>query len=174
MIRPAEKEDAFAVASIHVKAWQRAYRGIVPDKWLDSLSAPAREARWKKIISDGTETVLVALNENHCTVGWASYGPCRDTGSVNGEIYGIYIRPESWRKGYGRALMNRAETALRSEGFEAVSLWVLKKNTPAAEFYLAAGFSKEGKEKTLTIGGRKLSVVKYIKHSAAGPENSDR
>jgi hypothetical protein len=37
-VRPATPDDADAIASVHVRSWQAAYRGIVPDAMLDALS----------------------------------------------------------------------------------------------------------------------------------------
>lgn len=30
-LRPAQPEDALAVARVHVRSWQAAYRGLLPD-----------------------------------------------------------------------------------------------------------------------------------------------
>ena len=49
-IRPAHVGDAAAIASVHMRAWQQAYRGIVPDEYgrvtLWVLSANARAVRF--------------------------------------------------------------------------------------------------------------------------------
>jgi GNAT superfamily N-acetyltransferase len=36
-LRPAEPEDAMAVARVHVRSWQAAYRALLPDDYLDQL-----------------------------------------------------------------------------------------------------------------------------------------
>jgi hypothetical protein len=48
MIRSATPGDARAIATIHVEAWRAAYRGIVPDEYLDSLSIDGRESTWRQ------------------------------------------------------------------------------------------------------------------------------
>jgi hypothetical protein len=35
LLRPAEPADAMAVARVHVRAWQIAYRTLLPDEYLD-------------------------------------------------------------------------------------------------------------------------------------------
>ena len=47
MIRPAIPADARPIAEVHVRTWQEAYRGIVPDAVLDALDVDDRERRWK-------------------------------------------------------------------------------------------------------------------------------
>ena len=46
-IRPAEPEDALAVARVHVRTWQAAYRSLLPDHYLDQLRAEDRAARYQ-------------------------------------------------------------------------------------------------------------------------------
>ena len=50
--RSAEAGDETAIAEVHVLAWQNAYRGIIPDTYLDGLSVPKRTAVWQQIISE--------------------------------------------------------------------------------------------------------------------------
>jgi hypothetical protein len=42
-VRPARPDDALPVAGVHVRSWQAAYRGLLPDDYLDGLRA---EERW--------------------------------------------------------------------------------------------------------------------------------
>lgn len=41
-LRKATPADALAIATINVRAWQDAYRGLLPDSYLDGLSVPDR------------------------------------------------------------------------------------------------------------------------------------
>ena len=45
-LRPAVLSDANAIAEVHVRAWRETYRGIMPDKVLDELSAERSAERW--------------------------------------------------------------------------------------------------------------------------------
>ena len=44
-IATATSEDCRAIAEVHVESWQRAYKGILPEQYLASLSVAEREAR---------------------------------------------------------------------------------------------------------------------------------
>ena len=43
-IRAAVGDDAPAIADVHVRAWQAAYRGIIEDEYLDGLSVDEQRA----------------------------------------------------------------------------------------------------------------------------------
>src|SRR6201986_2388512 len=42
LLRPAEPDDAAAVARVHVCSWQIAYRGLLPEEYLDALAPEDR------------------------------------------------------------------------------------------------------------------------------------
>lgn len=43
-VRYARPDDASALASVHVGTWQVAYRGLLPDAYLSTMSVGARAA----------------------------------------------------------------------------------------------------------------------------------
>ncbi|HUF94538.1 MAG TPA: hypothetical protein VMO52_00495 [Acidimicrobiia bacterium] len=46
--RTPEVRDAADLGSVHVRAWQAAYRGgLMPDEYLESLSAEQRAEMWR-------------------------------------------------------------------------------------------------------------------------------
>jgi hypothetical protein len=49
-IRRAVADDARGIAQVHVKSWQAAYRGLLPQSYLDALSVEQREAFWVQVI----------------------------------------------------------------------------------------------------------------------------
>ncbi len=51
IIRDAELGDARGIAEIHVRYWQAAYAGIVPDEDLARLSVDQREQFWMHVLS---------------------------------------------------------------------------------------------------------------------------
>src|ERR1700694_1830010 len=64
-IRQARPEDARAIARVHIKSWQQAYRGQLPDSFLEALDASfeRRTTLWAEQIDGSYESgrrVLVA------------------------------------------------------------------------------------------------------------------
>ena len=51
-IVPADETHADELASLHVKAWKKAYTGIVPKEYLDSLSIKNRKERFLQAVKD--------------------------------------------------------------------------------------------------------------------------
>jgi len=169
-IRSATPVDARAIATIHVAAWQAAYRGIVPDEYLRSLSIDGRASAWQQNLLAADSSTWVA-QESDAIVGWTSVGPSRDADADTsaGEIWAVYVAPACWGKGVGRSLCVHAEQHLRTEGFIAVSLWVLKDNERAVKFYQSNGFVLDiGATKYIERGGKTLSEVRFTKQLFAG------
>ena len=165
VVRPATLEDSRAIAEIHVRSWQTAYRDIVPPAFLDSLSVEQRERGWRQRLERDTSGTSV-LEERGEVLGWVSAGPSRDGDafSSTSELWAIYVAPEHWRRGMGQRLWSDAEEQLRRAGFLDVTLWVFKENAGALRFYGANGFVVDpGVEKTVELGGAALIEVRLRK-----------
>ena len=80
-----------------------------------------------------------------------------------GEIYAIYVAPERWGTGVGRALMTAARDALAAAGNAEIRLWVLAENARARRFYERAGMVTDGALGTFTPAGStvELAEVRY-------------
>lgn len=145
MIRPATAADAAAIGEVHVASWQAAYAGLIPDDFLARLSAETRAASWARRIGDGGP-VLVA-EEDGVIAGFAAYGP--------GQLFALYLLPEFWGRGLGRALHDRVVEEL--SGDSAV-LWVLATNERAKAFYVRRGWVADGASQTETIDNGRVTL----------------
>jgi ribosomal protein S18 acetylase RimI-like enzyme len=163
-IRPAVAADARPVATVHVQSWQSAYRGILPDAYLESLSIDAREAVWSSVIDKGSPELWVAEIDSH-VVGWSVFGASRDPDAraQTGELEAIYVLPQYWKTGTGRELWLLTRRRLVERGFATATLWVLADNHRAIHFYRAAGFAPEaGSERQIDRAGRALREIRYV------------
>lgn len=166
MIRAATISDVEAIASIHVRGWQQAYRGQLPDDFLDSLSVAQREVSWADLLCKAGATVFVVVSATDQVEGFIHYGASRDPEAdekCDGEIYAVYLLPAVLGQGKGRELMVFAERSLRSAGYREVVLWVLESNIRARAFYEMGGFQSEGLEKHLVIGAASYAERRYRK-----------
>ena len=150
-VRPATADDARAIASVHVRAWEAAYRGILPDDVLDGLSVDAREVVWREWLSepDATRLTLVAAGDDARISGFCTAAlPSRDDDARErtAEIAATYVDPRLWRTGVGTALLDAALAELRAGGYEHATLWVLRDNALARRFYARYGFRPDGRE----------------------------
>jgi GNAT superfamily N-acetyltransferase len=164
-VRPATLNDAEAIATVHVRSWQSAYRGLMPDDLLDSLSVERRAAAWRSIMkADAGWNALLVLEDGEGIEGFAHLCAARFAGAPaqTGEITAIYLEPALWGRGAGRALMDAAVQCLAEEGFTEAILWVLVGNERARRFYEAAGWACDGTEKSERVGvagGTSVAIV---------------
>ena len=169
-VRPARLGDEQAIAEVHVRTWQVAYRGQVPDEFLDELSIAPRIAVWRSVLADPQPPANQAfvLEEDQRVVGFAHVMPSRDNdaGADAGELTAIYVDPQRWRAGGGRLLLDHAMTALRAAGFSVATLWVLGTNDGPRRFYEALGWVPDGAAKDEQREGFTLHEVRYGRSTA--------
>jgi GNAT superfamily N-acetyltransferase len=159
-IRVATAADAHAIETIRIRGWRRAYRHVFPPDDLDAV--PVDAARWRARLETPPPgwTTFVAETDLG-VVGFASVGPSRDEVGI-GELYAIYVDPDAWSTGAGRALIERAEEQLRA-GYDSASLWVLEDNPRARTFYERAGWAADGDWKAEVRFGVRAVEVRYRK-----------
>jgi ribosomal protein S18 acetylase RimI-like enzyme len=143
-IRTARFEDAHEIAEVHVASWRAAYRGILPDSLLDSLSVEKWTELWQERLSAVGETSNFVLVRVDQIVGWVAVGPARDSDcnpQQTQQVYGIYLRSEYWGRGHGKSLYSAGEDQMRQSGAIEAVLWVLRQNLRARRFYESQGFA---------------------------------
>jgi ribosomal protein S18 acetylase RimI-like enzyme len=151
-IRAARMEDIPQIAVVHVRSWQAAYRGLLPQAYLDGLDPRQRIGQWEQVLSaaDRSDSGTLVADAAGRLSGFVSYGPARDDDTDSqpaGEIYAIYLVPAAWDEGIGRQLMAAALGRLGEAGFDQVILWVLDSNARARRFYEAGGWRADGAAK---------------------------
>jgi ribosomal protein S18 acetylase RimI-like enzyme len=150
MIRKATVNDARAIAEVHVKSWQAAYRGLLPEDFLQSLSVDRREEQWKRGVQNPKQVLLVYEEENQ-VVAFCGFAPSRDDDvdkTTTAELGTIYALETVWSQGIGKMLWQEAIKLMREKGFAEVTLWVLKGNDRAIKFYERQGMIFDGTTKT--------------------------
>ena len=162
-IRPASPDDALAIETIRVHGWRSAYRHVFPAADLDALPIDPERWRARLHVPPPGWTTFVCEDEGH-VVGFASTGPSRDEDEL-GELYAIYVEPDAWSTGAGRALMASAEATL-AVAYDAALLWVLEDNPRARGFYERAGWAADGVHKAEERFGVRAPEVRYRKDFA--------
>ncbi|MFJ4841184.1 GNAT family N-acetyltransferase [Streptomyces sp. NPDC088746] len=159
-------DDCAAVADIRVRGWRRAYAGLIPQAYLDAMDVGEdAERRRAYLMAEGGPVNLVAEAPDTTLTGWACYGPRRDESARPGsaELYALYVHPDRIGTGTGRALLTEVIARARAEGFDGMSLWVLKDNTRARRFYEQARFRPDGAEETFEAGDAMVPEVRYVR-----------
>ena len=132
---------------------------------------PIDSARWRRQIETPPRgwTIYVAELDGHLR-GFVAVGPSRDGGKV-GELYAIYVDPDTWSTGVGRALIEQAEVRL-AERYDDATLWVLDDNPRARRFYERAGWQTDGARKTEQRLGVATIEVRYAKQLSRSTSRS--
>jgi ribosomal protein S18 acetylase RimI-like enzyme len=162
LLRPAVPADAAAVAHVHARSWQVAYRELLPEEYLGGLQVEDRAPHYS--FGDrrpGAPLTTVAI-EGGEICGFATTGPSRDadrTGS--GELYALYVDPGRWDRGAGRALMRDSREHLASAGFTEAHLWVLEGNARAERFYRLDGWAPDGARRPEEHWGVVVNELRY-------------
>ena len=176
MTRPATVADVEAIARLHVEAWREAYRGVVPETYLDGLDWRERAEARRAQLADPTRAVRIwVAEEDDTVVGFVAWGPDRasgDTADDRLEVYALYVDPAVWGRGHGGALLRQVVSALPPAA--ALVLWVLEANERARSFYERHRFRADGALTTIEVGGVELPELRYRYGGPQGARPPDR
>jgi len=153
-----ESDDRLAVSKVYEESWKYAYRGIVPQDYLDSIP----EGQWAPHIGQEDRHNFVLVLDG-TIVGTSGFGKSRMAEmSGFGEIISIYLLPDYMGKGYGRLLLRAVLEELEKLGFDRVYLWVLEENRNARHFYEKCGFVQTEQCQFCDIGGVECKEVQFL------------
>jgi ribosomal protein S18 acetylase RimI-like enzyme len=121
----------------------------MPDEFLDGLDVGKRTNMWRELTQQPDKSIFVAEDDKHNVVGFSALrsSPDVDADPQTAQVGAIYVHPEKWKEGIGRALLSVTVDRARERGFQQVTLWVLEANRRARGFYDSFGFSHDGATK---------------------------
>jgi GNAT superfamily N-acetyltransferase len=152
-VRGARRDELRALHEARIATWRRAYRGIVPDEYLDELTLTDEVLAKVQARYDEGLAQTVGAWDGNTVVGMAVAGPCRDEDRADErELYALYVLPSHWGTGTGLLLW---ETVAPFS-----SLWVLEGNARARAFYERRGFRPNGTQQ-ITFGVE-LTEIRYL------------
>jgi ribosomal protein S18 acetylase RimI-like enzyme len=165
IIRAAQVPDAEAIARARVAAWRAAYRGLMPDSYLDRADLQDTEAEQiRNRLRDIEPPARVSVAElGGQIMGYCAYGcePGGNAALASGAIYDLYVHPDAWRRGVGRRLLADATEHFRAQGFGEATLFVFEENRRARTFYERAGWRPDGHREIYERAGFSRPVLRY-------------
>ena len=162
LLRTAEPPDAIAVARVHVRSWQVAYRGLMPDDYLDQLRPQERAEKYTFGSLDPEQPATIVAVEDGVIRGFATTAPARDSDVAGyGELFALYVDPDWWGHGIGAALVSAARNRLFDLGFRQAILWVLKGNSRAERFYTVDKWQPDGLVRTQSVWNIVVEESRY-------------
>jgi len=146
-LRDATPADLERIAALHLASWRTAYRGVLPDAYLDGPAAAEGLAHWQAVLPGlaAPDFVLLA-EEGHRLAGFVSAhlrghvrGHRRDDTAGEAEIAHLHVDPVRRGAGIGRRLLGAAAGRMIASGCRRLSLWVFDDNRAALGFYRSLG-----------------------------------
>ena len=164
--RDATQEDGEVIASLQTENWRNAYRGILPDAYLDGPIGDERAALWQsRLSSPGADRRFVHLAESGgMLIGFVCvlmdedplWGACLNNLHVLSQWRGL---------GLGRQLFSRAAQWVRcTEPGWGIYLWVLEANLNARRFYDALGGKAVERRVKKVAEGIEIPSIRYAWH----------
>jgi GNAT superfamily N-acetyltransferase len=158
-IRAAEPADVDALAETAIAAWEEGFRGIVPER-VDPRAAWRPERIAERLAGSAADGAILAAEVDGEVRGLILYGPSRDrhAGPREGEVVALYVHPDNWRSGVGRALVAAALDALAAAGHYEAIVWTLAESPRNLAFYESLGFARDGGRQRRPSFGSPLEV----------------
>ena len=151
-------DDRAVISRIYEESWKAAYRGIIPQSFLDAIP----EGRWAGRLDLPGRHTMVCVEDGRY-VGTSSFCRSRFPQYPDaGEVASLYLLPEYFGKGFGRKLLEAVLNELKKQEVPEAFLWVLEENDRARRFYEKCGFSCTGEYLDDNIGGKALREVRYV------------
>ncbi|HEY2813436.1 MAG TPA: GNAT family N-acetyltransferase [Acidimicrobiales bacterium] len=164
VVRDATVNDVAAACVVRWRAWQAAYRGLMPQAVIDSLDLGIMWANWRGMVerppSPAVRLFVVGGPSEVHAYTWVRPSE-NGAGGPAGEVAAIYADPTAWGTGAGWAAFARGVGYLRGQGFSELVLWMLKGNDRAGRFYERAGWQADGTEKTTRTAVGTYVEVRY-------------
>ena len=134
------RDEAAALASLHIRCWREAYGDLVPAQVLVNVDLEQRTAIWARALDDQDRIVLAAY-DGEAPVGFIMAGPPTEHlfDGMDGHVSALYVAASHYRLGLGRMLLSAAAAQWLARGGKSLALGVMAANARARGFYDAAG-----------------------------------
>lgn len=162
IIRNVNEGDIPFVADIKISGWKSAYKGIIDDKFLNSMDKKSTIEKLKKSYRDAGFIVAV---ENSEIVGFSrfiynnQFTP--EMTDIDCELMAIYVRPDKKNNGIGKAMFEYVVNEFKRNEKFGMIVWCLKENLPSKKFYESMGGAIVG-EHNVCIGEKEYPEVGFL------------
>lgn len=149
------------LASIHVNAWQQAYKKMIPKEYLESLSVNKRKENFHNDFTNKPDLEFYFIQCNGENAGILIMRNNINHKCI--EILAFYLLKSYWHRGIGTSVMNLIKEKLKNLQFKKITLWVLDENKQAIKFYEKNNFIKSNNYKSINLGNELLEI-EYVFH----------
>lgn len=142
--RNAKISDIIGLARVQVDTWRTAYRNIISDETLQTLTYEEREQKWKQRLEKSDDKICIYVAEKGFqeVVGYVLASLDKSNPYIGllqperyiGELSAIYILEDYQRRKIGTELVKLVINYFLSKGVKSMIVWVLK-DSPYRKFY---------------------------------------
>jgi GNAT superfamily N-acetyltransferase len=146
---------------LHANSWRSAYRGIMPNEFLDDRVDSDRQTLWTERFSEPASTMLLLKAvEGHTLQGFAC--TLLRVDDVWGALLdNLHVRADLKRQRIGTRLFVETTARLRALCVRRLHLWVFEANSPARRFYEGAGGIPIDSRTDEVVPGVRVKEVRY-------------
>ncbi len=157
------RDDPDAIADLHTRSRQVAYRGLYSDAYLDEDLHDVSRASWRARFAtfDPARDLILAAMDGQTPLGLA-YASFRLKPEVGALLDNLHVAPERKGGGLGTALLAGVARWLVEDHDRApLHLEVYAPNAAALDFYVRKGGVEVASYREVVPGGREVDVVRY-------------
>lgn len=163
VIRNATVNDITEVAKLHIDSWNKTYKGIIDQDYLDTMknNLDKRTQRMKnefnlrKMIVATIDDEIVAFSEFTLTNEFS-----KDL-DIDCELCGLYVKNEYIGTGIGSIVFNYVKNTFIKNNKKKMGLWCIKENNNAINFYKSKGGIQVA-EKKFELAGKEYSKIAFV------------
>jgi N-acetylglutamate synthase-like GNAT family acetyltransferase len=149
-IRRAKQEDSEEIRRIHIKAVKELSKGHYTSREIKAWADAEEPEHYKESIRNNE---FYVAEEEGAVSGFGIL-------TRNGEIGGVYVKPDVVRRGVGKAILKKLEERAMELGLTSLHL---DSSLNAVPFYEGAGYEQQQPAKHSLASGVEMACVRMIK-----------
>ena len=136
-IRLANQSDIEKIAKLYIKSWQKTYKGLLRQEYLDSLTVENLCKRWGDYILEEKHGIFVAVTENEL-LGFGAFKPYH---RIDDCIYieSLHVDESSQGKGIGSRIIDKIRSVGIEENYGKMAVCFVRGNDNARDIYIKLG-----------------------------------
>lgn len=155
--------DPDALADLHTRSRQVAYRGLYGDAFLDRELLEVSRTSWRVRFDDfdPANDLILAAMDGAAPIGLV-YASFRLKPEIGALLDNLHVAPEHKGRGVGTALLSGvAQWLVEEHGGAPLHLEVYAPNASAVDFYIHKGGVEVARYRDAVPGGREIDVVRF-------------
>ncbi|CAN5126242.1 GNAT family N-acetyltransferase [soil metagenome] len=131
-MRAAGPSDAVTITEYHHRCWREGFAPLLKPGVVAAIDPWGKLDRWRQWLAPGSGLTTWVADLGDQPVGHTT---------VSGhELVHLFVDPDHWSRGLGRALLEVGENLIRTAGHRQAELHTIVGNEPALALYRSTGW----------------------------------